>query len=220
MILVYDRPGDWDIQGVIKYSVHPGVATMQKAFAGLKAKTGRSMDEWVAHAKKHGPAEIGARRAWLKGEGLTTNYAWWVADRVEGRGAEDTDPDAYLSAAARWVEDMFAGNKAALRPAYDALLALALAAGKDTKACPCKTIVPIYREHVFAQIKPATRTRIDLGLYLPGETATSRLIDTGGQAKGDRITHRVAITAPGDIDDRVRKWVKKAYEQAAPKTNA
>ena len=26
------------------------------------------------------------RRPWLKEQGLTTNYAWWVAERAEGRG--------------------------------------------------------------------------------------------------------------------------------------
>ena len=37
---------------------------------------------------------------------------------------------------------------------------------EDVKACPCKTMVPLYREHVFAQIKPTTNSRIDLGFAL------------------------------------------------------
>ncbi|MBK6425355.1 MAG: hypothetical protein IPF82_03880 [Blastocatellia bacterium] len=51
-------------------------------------------------------------------------------------------------------------------PLYEELLALGLSMGDDVKACPCKTIVPFYRKHVFAQIKPTTITRIDFGLAL------------------------------------------------------
>jgi hypothetical protein len=61
---------------------------------------------------------------------------------------------------------MFSGPKAGLRPIYAALLKLGLGLGKDAKASPCKTMVPLYRKHVFAQIKPTTQTRIDLGFAL------------------------------------------------------
>ena len=37
------------------YSVHPGVAMIQKWIAELKAKSGRSLDEWIKHIKKEGP---------------------------------------------------------------------------------------------------------------------------------------------------------------------
>src|ERR671933_2846002 len=110
---------------------------------------------------------------------------------------------------------MFAGPKAGLRPLYDRLLRLGLALGEDVKACPCKTIVPLYRRHVFAQIKPATRTRIDLGFALGDMKATGRLIDTGGFAKKDRITHRIPITSLDDINDEVKHWLKVAYDRDA-----
>jgi hypothetical protein len=146
------------------------------------------------------------RREWLKTEhGLGTNYAGWLAERAEGKG-EDGDPDAYLRAAEGYVEKMFAGPKESLRPIYDALLKLGLAMSKDVKACPCQTMVPFYRKHVFAQIKPTTQTRIDLGLALKDLKATGRLIDTGGFAKKDRITHRIPITSLADIDDEVKSW--------------
>ena len=74
------------------------------------------------------------------------------------------------------------------------------------------TIVPLYRNHVFAQIKPTTNTRVDLGLCLRGVKPTKRLLDTGGEAKGDRITHRIPIESVDQIDDEVRKWLKRAYE--------
>jgi hypothetical protein len=186
---------------------------MQKWVAELPEKTGRTLDEWVSLVKEAGPPTEKERRDWLKKEhALGTNSAWWIAERAEGKGGEDADPEAYLKAAEGYVEAMFAGPKAGLRPLYDALLKLGLALGKDVRACPCKTIVPLYRRHVFAQIKPTTRTRIDLGFSLKDTPATGRLLDTGGQAKGDRITHRIPIGSLAEIDAEVKRWLRTAYE--------
>jgi len=195
------------------YGVHPGVIMVQKAIKDLPAKTGKSLEEWIKFIKKSGPRTEKERREWLKAEhGLGTNYAWWLAERAEGKGCEDGDPQAYLRAAEGYVEKMFAGPKESLRPIYDAILKLGLGIGKDVKACPCQTIVPLYRKHVFAQIKPTTQTRIDLGFALKDLRASGRLIDTGGFAKKDRITHRIPITSVKDIDDEVKRWLKAAYE--------
>ena len=196
------------------YSVHPGVVMVQKWIETLPEKTGRSLEEWIGLIKKSGPKQEAERRDWLKKNyNLGTNSAWWLAERAEGKGLEDGDPEMYLQAAGRYVEEMFSGPRTGLRPIYDALLQTGLKVGKDVKACPCKTIVPLYRNHVFAQIKPATRTRIDLGFSLRKIKTPARLISTGGAEKGDRITHRIPITSVGEIDDEVRRWLKIAYDQ-------
>jgi hypothetical protein len=198
------------------YGVHPGVAMTQKWIADLKEKTGRSLDEWLSLIKKKGPKDEKARREWLKSEyDLGTNSAWWLAERADGKGTEVADPDEYLAAAEGYVEKMFSGAKAGLKPIYDALLKLGLSVGKEVKACPCQTIVPLYRKHVFAQIKPTTRTRIDFGFALGDTKATGRLVDTGGFAKKDRITHRIEISSLKDIDAEVKNWLKIAYDRDA-----
>jgi len=196
------------------YSVHPGVLMVQKWVSELKAKTGRSLEEWMKYIKKNGPKDEESRRNWLKSEhGLGTNAAWWLAERAEGKGAETDNSEVYLKTAEQDVENMFAGKKAALRPIYDALLKLGLKTGKEARACPCQTIVPLYRNHVFAQIKPTTQTRIDLGFALGDTKPAGRLIDTGGFSKKDRITHRIAISSLADIDDEVTHWLKVAYDR-------
>jgi len=106
---------------------------------------------------------------------------------------------------------MFSGPRSALRPLYDELLKLALSLGKDVKASPGKTIVSLYRNHVFAQLRPATNTRVDLGLALGNMKAPRRLIDTGGYEKKDRITRRIEVKSKADIDDELKGWLKKAY---------
>ena len=197
------------------YSVHPGIEMMVKWVAELKQKTGRSLEEWLALIKKEGPATEAERRDWLKKKhGLGTNSAWWLAQRASGKTGEEDTPEGYLKAAVKYVDEMLAGGKSGLRPIYDALLKLGLGIGPDAKACPCKTIAPLYRNHVFAQIKPTTRTRIDFGLCFKDYKGKlpKRLIPTGGAEKGDRITHRIEITKLDDIDGEVKRWLKAAYD--------
>lgn len=195
------------------YSVHPGVAMVEKWIKDMPAKTGRSLEEWLELTRKSGPPTEKERREWLKKEHkLGTNSAGWIAGRLEGKGLEEDSPEAYLKQAEEWVEAQYAGPRAALRPLYEQLLKLGLSVGKGAKACPCKTMVPLYRDHVFAQIKPSTNTRIDFGLALGNTKAPKRLINTGGYEKKDRITHRIEVKSKADIDDELKKWLKKAWE--------
>ena len=196
------------------YDVHPGVKMVQQWIADLKSKTGRTLDEWVALVKKEGPKDFSARRAWLKSKhNFGTNSAWWIAERADGKGGEEDTPQQYLASAIKYVEDQYAGKKSGLRPLFDELLALGKSLGPDVKACPCKTVVPLYREHVFAQLKPTTNKRIDLGLCFSGYKGRlpARLIDTGGLAKKDRITHRIEVTSSADIDSELSNWFRTAY---------
>src|SRR5262249_15142906 len=126
--------------------------------------------------------------------------------RFQGPGVET--PEEYLANAVRYVESMFSGPKAALKPLYEQLLDLGFSLGADVKACPCKPIAPLYRKHVFAQIKPTTRPRIDLGFALGPRKAEGRLIDTGGYAKKARITHRIPISSAADIDHEGERGVR------------
>ena len=197
------------------YGVTPGVAMMQKWIAGLKEKTGRTLEEWVEFIRKEGPKDEKARKEWLKTKHkLGTNSAWFLAERADGRGDEEDSPEKYLKNAVLYVEEQYSGPKAKLRPIYDELLKLGKSAGPNAKACPCKTIVPLYRNHVFAQIKPATNSRVDLGFALAQYKGKlpKRMIDTGGLAKKDRITHRFEIKSVDEIDDEVKKWLKTAYD--------
>jgi hypothetical protein len=197
------------------YGVHPSVAMVQKSMVKLKEETGRALEEWVALVKKEGPKDEKSRREWLIAKHkVGTRDAGWIAERSEGKGGDLDTPEVYLRSAVRYVEEQYTGPKEKLRPIYEELLNLGRSMGTDVKACPCRTIVPLYREHVFAQIKPTTNSRIDLGFALThhkGELP-KRLIDTGGLAKKDRITHRIEITAAGQIDEEVKRWLKTAYD--------
>jgi hypothetical protein len=196
------------------YDVHPGVAMVQKWVGELKLKTGHSLEEWIALVKKDGPKDLASWHEWLKSKHrLGTNSARWIAEYAEGKGDEEDTPEKYLATAARYVEVQYAGKKSGLRPIFEALMKLGKSLGKDVRVCPCKTIVPLYRNHVFAQIKATTNSRIDFGLCFTTYKGKlpKRLIDTGGLAKKDRITHRIELTSTEQVDAELNKWLKVAY---------
>jgi hypothetical protein len=189
---------------------------MENAYQrNLEERTGRSFEDWGKLAKKDGPKEKKALLAWLRSEhGLSTNYAHWVAGGEAG-GSESYDPEAF-------VEEMYAGPKAHLRPIYERLLDEGLGLGEDVKACPCQTMVPLYRKYVFAELKPASSKRFELGLALGDTKPAGRLETLGSRALGNRITHRIILEDESGIDGEVLRWLRAAYERgneekAAPK---
>lgn len=198
--------GKWQAVAGTRYHLHPAYAMEAAFIRNLPEKTGKSLKHWLAIIREDGPGSAKECVQWLKDQhGVSTNYARLLAQQAEGGGgAENYDPQALVVA-------MFAGKKAALLPLYEKLQQLAFALGDDVKACPTKTFVPLYRQHVFAQIKPTSNTRIDLGLALGDLPATGRLLDTGGFAKRDRITHRIAVSRADEIDAELVEWLARAY---------
>ena len=107
---------------------------------------------------------------------------------------------------------MFSGPKAALRPIYERVVRTALALGRDVRVLPCKTQVTLQRRRQIAWVKPATRTRIDLGLALPGVEAGGRLIALPSRDDKDRVRLRITLASPDEVDAEVARWLKAAYD--------
>ena len=84
--------------------------------------------------------------------------------------------------------------------------------GKDITITPKKDSVSIIRKKQFALIKPATKSRIDLGLKLKGKPITNRLEGSGPFST--MCTHRVQLENIKDIDNELVKWLKEAYQMA------
>jgi hypothetical protein len=193
------------------YSLHPSFAMEEASKRNLLERTGKSMEQWAEVVKKKGPKTAAERREWLKNEhGITTNYAWWIVQVADGTyvGPEDYDPE-------KLVADQYAGKKESLRPIYDKMLEIGRNLGADVRVCPCETMVPFYRNHVFANLKPTTYARVDLGLALGDKPAEGRLIETSGFKKKDRITHRIPLQSLADIDGEVVAFLKEAYDRDA-----
>jgi hypothetical protein len=199
----------------MRIKVHPVVSHMKAMLASTEKRTGKAPKAWEKIVRGYGTDDVNLAAARLKAEfGLGQPTAVVLASRALGVTPEDYDAAAYLRAAPKLYCAQYDGKKADLKPIADALIAFAETLGKDAGASPTKTMVPLYRHHVFAQVKAATQKRVDVGLALGGYGGKmgDRLKDTGGAEKGDRITHVIGISCVQEIDDEVKGWLRAAYE--------
>jgi hypothetical protein len=174
--------------------------------ANLKEKTGKTLDQWIAIAKKTGAAKHGEIVKMLKTEhGMTHGYANLVAHKTLKSDAGSTGDTGDLVAA------QYAGDKASLKPIYDALIKAAEKCGA-VEIAPKKAYVSLRRSKQFAIIQPSTRTRVDLGLNLQGEPATGRLEKSG--SFNAMVSHRVRLEKAADVDKDVKAWIRKAWAEA------
>jgi predicted transport protein len=159
----------------------------------IRQLPGPPVEEWIAMLPE---GSYGEKHAFLVEQGLPSNHAaavlWW-----------EKNADAPL------VERQYAG-KEALLPIYERLATVIGALGKDVEPGPRGTYVSYGRPKQFALVKPSTKTRVDLGLRLPGAAATERLQEAGSFGSGN-ITHRVALTSPDDVDAELEGWLREAY---------
>ena len=75
-----------------------------------------------------------------------------------------------------------------------------------------KGSVSIIRKRQFVLIKPATKTRIDLGFKLKDKATTDRLGNSG--PFGTMCTHRVKLSETKEVDQELKNWIKEAYEKS------
>ena len=176
--------------------------------ANMKEKTGKTLEQWMAIAKKTGAAKHGQIVKALKADhGLTHGYANLVAHKLlqsdaGSKAAEGTD----------LVAAQYKGPKADLKPIYDAVIKAATALGKDVEIAPKKSYVSLRRNKQFAIVQPSTRTRVDLGINLKGEPAAGRLENSG--SFNAMVSHRVRLEKPADVDKEVKAWLRKAWDAA------
>jgi predicted transport protein len=107
------------------------------------------------------------------------------------------------------VAAQYAGDKAALKPIYDQLLAAITKFGADVEVSPKKAGVSFRRSKQFALVGPGSKTRLDVGLNLKGVPATDRL-----EAWTGMCTHRVRVEKLGDVDKQLLGWLRDAYDKA------
>lgn len=166
----------------------------------MPGKTGKSLDEWKEILKNKSFEKHGQAVKFLKEEhGVTHGFA----NTIVSLSKEDNTSTDDL------VINQYKG-KESLKPIYDKLISTVSAFGNDVTITPKKTSVSIIRKRQFALIKPATKTRIDLGLKFKDKPTSDRLGDSG--PFGTMCTHRVQLTSENEIDQELINWLKEAYE--------
>lgn len=170
--------------------------------ANLEAKTGRGLDAWITAAKASGQTKHKGLVDWLKAEhGLGHGYANLVAHKTFASDAGSSE-DADL------MEAMFAGPKAAMKPAYDRVAAI-VSGLEGAEFAPKKGYVSFRRAKQFGLAQPSTKDRLDLGLSLKGVEPSGRL-EAAGSWNG-MVTHRVRIASADEVDGEVEGWLRQAW---------
>lgn len=175
---------------------------LQTMINNMPEKTGKSLDEWkkILQAKSFAKHSEGVK--YLKTEhGVTHGFANTIVTLAK----EETNSDDDL------VDSQYK-NKEGLLPIYQGLIAFVKTLGDDVTIAPKKTSVSIIRKRQFILIKPATKTRIDLGFKLKEKEITDRLENSG--PFGTMCTHRVKLTDSNDIDKELKGWIKEAYDKS------
>ena len=168
----------------------------------MPEKTGKSLEEWkklliTKSFEKHGEAV-----KFLKVDhGVSHGFANTIVTLSKDN---NESPDDLL-------KNQYQG-KEELETVYEKLIELVKELGADVIVTPKKGSVSIIRKKQFALIKPATKTRIDLGLKLVGKELTERLENSG--PFGTMCTHRVQISSIEQVDEELKEWLTEAYEKA------
>ncbi len=174
---------------------------------GLLEKTGKDLDHWIKIVHKSGVEKHKAIIAFLKSEhGFTYGFANFVAHK-----SKKSDAQSMQSQDIDLVSLQYQG-KENLLDIYKLLLEKVKDFGNDITVTPKKSAVSLIRKKQFALIKPATKTRIDLGLKIKDKDITERLENSG--PFGTMCTHRVKLMDTKEVDKELLDWIKEAYEKA------
>lgn len=168
----------------------------------MPEKTGKSLDEWTQILKEKNFVKHSEGVKFLKTEhNVTHGFANTIVtlSKEENNSVEDL------------VKTQYKG-KENLVPIYKELINFVNSLGSDITITPKKGSVSIIRKKQFILIKPATKTRIDLGFKLKDKSITERLENSG--PFGTMCTHRVKLMDKNEIDNELKKWIKEAYEKS------
>ena len=130
----------------------------------LKEKTGKDLSEWMSLLSSMKDSKHGEIVKHLKQtHGITHGFANLIAHKLLKSDAGSVSAEIDL------VANQYSGEKAGLRPVYDALISIVQEFGDDVEISPKKSYVSLRRKKQFALIQPSTKTRIDVGINLRQE---------------------------------------------------
>jgi predicted transport protein len=168
----------------------------------MPEKTGRSLEEWKAVLRKKAFEKHSEAVKYLKSEyGVTHGFANTIVTLSKEGDKNSGD----------LVKAQYEGREN-LYPIYEKLLRYIQSLGSDITVAPKKGSVSFIRKRQFVLIKPATKSRIDLGFKLKDTPISKRLEDSG--PFGTMCTHRVKIEGVSEVDDELKAWIAEAYEKS------
>jgi len=180
---------------------------MQAYLDTIKAKTGKTVDDFRALASEKGLAKRGELMDWLKSDfDLGHGHANAMTYQI-------LNPEPVEVSMEDRLTQLFTGNKAEWRGTYDALTKELAKFGPDFGIATTSSYISLLRSgKKFGIVQPSTPERFDIGIKLKGLEPAGRLEASGSW--NNMVTHRVRISDPEQIDSEVLAWLKQAYEAA------
>lgn len=181
-------------------------AARETQLRNIESKTGKTLAQLRELVAKSGLSKHGELRSMLiERLGLGYGDANTLAHMAKA------EPAATTAAAVDPLAAIYSGNKVALRPLHEKLMAKIAAFG-EFEIAPKKGYVSLRRTKQFAMLGPATQTQIELGLNAKGLPVDARLkaMPAGGMCQ---YTLRLATVA--EIDAKLVAWVRTAFDAAA-----
>ena len=181
--------------------------TYQAYLDNIKAKTGKTPEDFRKLAAKKGLTKFAELHAWLKADfDLGHGHATAIAHEIMNADAPKVTEDEA-------VAKLFTGKKEKWRKPYDALVAKLSKFGKDVTIGTTSSYISLLRNgKKFGIVMPSSAERLDLGIKFKGVKPTARLESSG--TWHNMVTHRVRIHDPKEIDQEVLAWLKQAYDAA------
>ena len=172
--------------------------------AGLERDTGKSLEAWVAIARTCPETKPRARSAWLKEHhGLGINRAAQVLSAAFPSEGMWEDGDSLR--AALWTEP---GGLAILEAVEASIGELDGVVHGQRKGFSAWS-----RKVQFAALKPIRGGGAWLGLGVSSD-ADPRLLAPKNEGWSERLGAKLRLDGPGDVDDRVRRLLRTAWEAA------
>lgn len=176
----------------------------EKMKASVATRTGHGFEHWIEVARAAGLSSHKALTEHMKqAHGLNHNEAQWAA-----WGVLDPERMASYSRPTELEDTLYSGKRAPLRPTYEAALAAGLALGPEVRPNVCRTYTSLSARVQFAVLNPRTLRALDLELALPPEAEHPRL--ERFQSSNPKLTHRVRLERPEDVDDAARTLLAQA----------
>lgn len=181
---------------------------VQTQLENIQKKTGKSLAELAAIAKKSGLTKHGELRDMFKekfglGHGDANTLVHHVLKSDGSAAASGKPMDVVLG-------EIYSGAKAAQRPIHEALMKHIDRFG-EFEIAPKKGYVSLRRKKQFAMIGPKTNTRFEVGINSKELNKNRRL---EAQPKGSMCNYIVSLTDPKEVDAELIGWIKSAYEEA------
>jgi hypothetical protein len=170
----------------------------------LVRRTGQNIDAWNKRVRELDPPDEPSLRKWLADQGVTGYPQNMLVMERFGY------PDFLRASADELIDGQYA-DRPALRPILDAILGLAGSLGDVGIQARKGYVTLVSPRRTFASIEPTTKTRVDLGLRLPGQKPIGRL-QAARSLGNSAVTTRIPLSSVDAVDDEVANWLKQAYD--------